>query len=240
MPTTRRDFPAPISTFSRERMRFSRRPPPTSASVSAALARRLGAPPKGDALVHGDLHLRQFLMDGDAISLVDLERAGRGSAEGDMGLLLANLDDMAMRHYGHALRLRAFTATMLDAWSKTRGNVDAAALTLGRARGLLGLALLPLRRFEPHAETLFKERLALAERLLADARPATPAADWELLFPKPKTPWSAVLADGTPALYDPSSGALTPLPWEQDPVTSPHHDLRGRGEVVARRAGNRP
>ncbi len=205
----------------------------------AALQHRLGPPPRGDSLVHGDLHLRQFLMDGDALALVDLERAGRGSAEGDMGLLLANLDDMALRHYGHALRLRTFTAAMLDAWREARGRIDEQALTLARARGLLGLALLPLRRFEPHADALFKERLALAERLITEAAPTSTPIEWELLFPKPKSPWSAVLRDGTPALFDPADGRLTPLPWEQDPVTAPHHDLRHRGELVARRAGNR-
>ena len=204
------------------------------------LSRSLGSVPAGSKWIHGDLHLRQFLVDKDGIGIVDFERAGRGSPEVDMGLLLANLDDMALRHPHCAPLIPSFITELVAEWNKSLVGHDRIALRNARIRGLLALAVLPLRRAEPDAEQLAEHRLKSAEALFdRDTKDAPRADDWDCLYPKPKAPWAARLADGRAALYDPHSSTLTPVLLRDDPIMSSHQDLVAQGRLLAHRAHGR-
>ena len=66
---------------------------PDCAAAASALHERLaGGPPESPAVhLHGDANLRNALLDGDRIGLVDLEDAGAGPAAADLGFVIAGL-----------------------------------------------------------------------------------------------------------------------------------------------------
>ena len=68
---------------------------PDVADDAQALAERLGErrTVPGSALLHGDVHLKNGLLAGDQVHLVDLDQCARGHPAADIGSLLA-----ALRH----------------------------------------------------------------------------------------------------------------------------------------------
>ena len=68
---------------------------PDVGGTAQTLAARLGGdgPFPGTALLHGDVHLKNGLLDGDHVNLLDLDQFARGHPAADLGSLLA-----ALRH----------------------------------------------------------------------------------------------------------------------------------------------
>jgi hypothetical protein len=129
---------------------------PDCAAAAARLRERLAATPgDGPAVhLHGDPNLRNALLDGDRIALVDLEDAAAGPAAADLGFVIAG---GSRRHAAALLRGYARLATPPDA-AQLRWHAAASAL----AR----IAVPAVGRVRPAALATLGALLAAAEALL--------------------------------------------------------------------------
>jgi len=94
------------------------------------------------SLLHGDLHLDQFLIEGSQPVLLDFDRAGRGYASLDIGSMLEDL------------RLRGITpeqsSSFLESYrSECSVEMTPKVLRVGRALAILRRASEPLRNLDP-------------------------------------------------------------------------------------------
>ncbi|MCB1955977.1 MAG: phosphotransferase [Rhodocyclaceae bacterium] len=108
-----------------------------------------------EATLHGDLHPRNILVNGDALSLIDLDGARGGPAVLELGAWIAEALDRAI-HAGTPLdQVQASAESMLDAYTQaSRQPVTQALVAWATARALLcerayrGMANLRPGRFE--------------------------------------------------------------------------------------------
>ncbi|MEC9477348.1 MAG: aminoglycoside phosphotransferase family protein [Planctomycetota bacterium] len=94
------------------------------------------------SLLHGDLHLDQFLLDEDRPVLVDFDRAGRGYSCLDIGSLL---EDLRSRDVPES----ALTALVEKYQSVSSSPIALNNLLIGQAMSLMRRASEPLRNLEP-------------------------------------------------------------------------------------------
>ncbi|HEX2103546.1 MAG TPA: phosphotransferase [Solirubrobacteraceae bacterium] len=112
---------------------------PDVAAAAERLAGDLAAEaPRGEAPVclHGDVHLKNGLIDGRRVALIDLDQAGLGQAAADLASVLASLRYRALvtdeRARGEKLR-----AALLDGYGSLRELPDPATLRWHVAAALL-------------------------------------------------------------------------------------------------------
>lgn len=114
------------------------------ARLTAHVERRTAALPHGTPRVlHGDLSRDQLVVDGAEVSLLDLDRAGRGETAYDLGSLLA--DDIARGYADGQRPLDAF----LDGYAAHAPLPSAEALAAHTAAHLLQRAAEPFRTAHP-------------------------------------------------------------------------------------------
>jgi aminoglycoside phosphotransferase len=112
--------------------------------------------------VHGDFHDAQFMVDGGEVSgLLDVDGAGRGTREDDLGTLFGHLSVRALGGGGAAAGgWLAACAAVLPGW------VDRAELKRQAAAAVVGLATGPFRVQSPGWQRDSVARLDLAQRWL--------------------------------------------------------------------------
>ena len=94
------------------------------------------------SLLHGDLHLDQFLLDEDRPVLVDFDRAGRGYSCLDIGSLLEDLRSREASEEARAAFLYGYQST-------SSAPLDSDQILIGQAMSLLRRASEPLRALDP-------------------------------------------------------------------------------------------
>lgn len=144
---------------------------PETATAAHGLSERLSAmaPAPGTALVHGDLHLKNAMLAGDRLSLLDLDQAGAGQPAADLGSLLA-----ALAHSRVAGRLAAedeqrLGELLLTAYRNAGGRVEQDELRWHVAAALLAeRALRAVNRVLPDTLDRLDELLAEAASLVGE------------------------------------------------------------------------
>jgi len=139
--------------------------PGTRIGALADRLRRFDVRPR-TAVIHGDLHDAQILVDphGAVAGVVDLEALGIGDQLDDLGRLLAHV---LMRGFvGEISEAKATAVT--EAWlAGFAGHVDVDQLRHRTAVALLWLAPGPLRTGHPHGDRAMTRALEAAESLVA-------------------------------------------------------------------------
>ncbi|WP_221931627.1 phosphotransferase [Palleronia caenipelagi] len=91
----------------------------TSQDIAEALHALGRLPTKGNALLHGDMHLGQMIDASDGtVWLIDLDDLCLGPAEADLGNLIANLATQAQLGDSFAKRLAFWRREVEAAWAK--------------------------------------------------------------------------------------------------------------------------
>ncbi|MEA2385109.1 MAG: hypothetical protein QOH72_5080 [Solirubrobacteraceae bacterium] len=136
--------------------------------AAARLAGELAAapPPAGEAVcLHGDVHLKNGLLQGRRVALIDLDQAGLGPAAADLGSALAGIRYHALVG-DEAARGRRLQRALVDGYASLRDVPDTETLCWHVAAALLSeRALRAVSRIRP-------DGLAHLGAVLADARAA--------------------------------------------------------------------
>ena len=111
------------------------------------------------SLLHGDLHLNQFLLDEDRPILVDFDRAGRGYNCLDIGSLM---EDLKSRNVSTA----TLSALLNGYQSSSSLPLTSDHLSIGRAISLLRRASEPLRKLDPDWTTKLLNAVEQSQLLL--------------------------------------------------------------------------
>jgi len=123
--------------------------------------------PKTTTVIHGDLHLNQFMVGAEKLWLVDWERASYGNSYSDIGRLLAHPLALVVRRPELATsQLLEYVSDVVDLY---RRLVPAAGTDLDfyTAVGLIDQALLVSRHLEPQWQVRSHRILALAGGVLS-------------------------------------------------------------------------
>ena len=137
-------------------------------ALVAALAQGLSENDATPCATHGDLHDKQILLDGERVSLIDLDQAAIGDPRRDLALLFAHLERDALVGTLGAERARAVREAVVLGYEKAGGRV-AAPLDLHVAEALVGLAHHPFRRREPEWAARTTAIVERAETLVSSA-----------------------------------------------------------------------
>lgn len=139
------------------------------------LSEQLSAP--GDLVpVHGDLHAKQLVLDGDRIGLLDLDRAALAPRAEDLGNLFAHIERDEVLGRLPPGRSDEVAQALLAGYRAAGGmQPTTAAIAAERAAGLLRLAMQPFRDREPHwrrgVGTLLDRVAAAGHEARAGGRP---------------------------------------------------------------------
>ena len=134
----------------------------TARDTAAEIARRETDEP--DVCVHGDLHPKNALVDGDRVGLVDLDQTARGAASAELGSLFAGLCYARAVGRLDVATERGCAAAVAEGYATVRPLPSAAALRRATAAALLAeRAVRAVNRVRP-------EGLAALRPLLAEAR----------------------------------------------------------------------
>jgi aminoglycoside phosphotransferase (APT) family kinase protein len=113
-------------------------PPLHDRVTTLACALSDAVPSSGDdVLVHGDLHLKNALLDGYTVWLIDLDQAGRGPAAADIGSVLALLRSRAVIGALTWREATELTLRFLDGYEAVRPLPELSALRWHTAAALL-------------------------------------------------------------------------------------------------------
>jgi len=140
-----------------------------SGLVAAALTRTVPdgvAPNTGYAVLHGDLHSKNVMVNEGAVTAIDLERVAFGPAEIDLGFFRAHALARPIRAGVSSFGCGPFTDDVIDAYCSNGGRLAAAPLAWHTAVGLIDQALLTVRHLEPNADRKGSDLLARALSLL--------------------------------------------------------------------------
>jgi aminoglycoside phosphotransferase (APT) family kinase protein len=140
--------------------------------LGRALSSRLAGAGEARVLVHGDFYDDQLMVDGDGITVLDLDEAAIGDPRVDVANLLAHIsvwEDGAMgwEVEGSGGAIDAARAAFIDAWAKG-GARDLGDLAAYEAAALVNLSVAPFREMAEDWPCRMERRLALAEARLAD------------------------------------------------------------------------
>jgi Ser/Thr protein kinase RdoA (MazF antagonist) len=139
---------------------------PDVAAIAALLAGELAddaRPGEAPVCLHGDVHIKNGLLDGRRVALIDLDQAGFGPAAADLGSVLAGLRYRALVT-DEAARGEKLRGAVLEGYSSLRELPDPEALRWHVAAALLTeRALRAVNRIRPAG-------LAHLAEVLNDAR----------------------------------------------------------------------
>jgi Ser/Thr protein kinase RdoA (MazF antagonist) len=145
---------------------------PDAAGPALTLLERLDAdsPPTGSTLVHGDVHLKNGLMYGGDVHLVDLDQCGRGHPAADVGSVLAGLRHRRLVGGITQVEEDQLRAAFLAGYA-THDVIDAAALRWHTVAALLvERAARAVHRVLPTSLTRLPALLHEADAVLATSR----------------------------------------------------------------------
>jgi Ser/Thr protein kinase RdoA (MazF antagonist) len=143
---------------------------PDCREAAAALCSRLleGDAAGPDVHVHGDANLRNALLDGGRVALVDLEDAAAGPAAADLGFVLAGLVAARVQGRTTATEHAGLAAALLAGYASAAALPERPALRWHTAASALARVAMPaVGRVRPVA-------LARLDALLAAARELAP------------------------------------------------------------------
>ena len=124
---------------------IARARPDAGRSAELLLAALLGGRPTAapEVCLHGDANLRNAILDGEGVALIDLEDVAAGPAAADLGQLLAAL--LAARVLGRitSSRERALGAALLDGYRAAARMPDPGSLRWHTAASVLARVALP-------------------------------------------------------------------------------------------------
>jgi aminoglycoside phosphotransferase (APT) family kinase protein len=130
--------------------------------------RLLETPPRRIVPIHGDLHLKQFVVGDDGPRLLDFDRARRADPAEDLGSLLGNL----RRRSINSARQDTFDALFqlfLGQYEAAGGEVDTDRIHLFAAFRLIELAVEPFRNRRPGWIRRIPKYIEAAEQILEAA-----------------------------------------------------------------------
>lgn len=121
---------------------------------------------EGDPVpVHGDMHDGQVLVaDGAVSGLLDVDGAGTGLQAHDAGSLVAHVEAIGLVWPGAAVRARAYSEAIAEAW---RPLVGARSLARATAGAWIGLATGPYRAQDSDWQAATEYRIRRAGEVLA-------------------------------------------------------------------------
>lgn len=129
--------------------------------VARHISRELDDDPGSQAALHGDFHLDQLIDAGDAVGIVDLDEAGFGAAEWDLGNIAGHL---------HVRQLdvcpdqaRSFSEALCDAYRASGGRASVEQVRLQTAHSIFRLAARPFRDRESDWPERIERILVLSE-----------------------------------------------------------------------------
>lgn len=145
--------------------------------VATSLA---AAEPRGrtTALIHGDLHDKNVMVNEQGVWFIDLERVAIGSPASDLGRLRAHALSLEVRQPGFSSRALPHAEHVIDRYRHaSRGAaqraIGDAELAWHCAIALVDQALLVARHLEPGHETTARALLEMAIDQLAGSLPAS-------------------------------------------------------------------
>jgi aminoglycoside phosphotransferase len=147
---------------------------PDLAPAARDLARRLAitrrdGPP---VMVHGDCHPKNAIVDGDRMTLIDLDQAGRGTAAADIGSLLARGRVVGIVGGEDAAAVGQFADAFLAGYASQRALPDPAAIRWHTAAALVvEQAVRAVNRVRPDVLARLGEVLGAAADLLPAGSP---------------------------------------------------------------------
>ncbi len=129
------------------------------------IARRL-PPPSTVATLHGDLHLKNFLIEGDRAELIDLDTLRAGDPHEDLGSFAASLYHRALLGEASVEAVEAAIALFVKAYRENVSwTVDDDTVALQTARALI--VERARRAVTRRKGDVVEQLLAIAERLVA-------------------------------------------------------------------------
>lgn len=137
--------------------------------VAARLTPAQPATEARGALIHGDLHDKNVLVNNDQVWFIDLERAAVGSPASDLGRLLAHAISLEIRQPGWSPGSLAHAEAVIEAYRRLPGaaKIDERTLAWFCAIALVDQALLVTRHVEAGWATSARALLATAIDQLA-------------------------------------------------------------------------
>jgi len=130
--------------------------------------RRAHRPPGGCVLLHGDCHPKNALVDGERVSLVDLDQAGLGSAAADLGSLLARGHVATLLRSRSPVEDAAVAGAFVAGYRSVRTPPPDAAIRWHVAAALLGeQAVRAVSRVRPDVLAVLPSLLDRAQEVLA-------------------------------------------------------------------------
>lgn len=143
---------------------------PDVAELARGVGERLAATvPVASApvLLHGDVHPKNVLVDGDRVHLIDLDQAGWGSAAADMGSMIARLRHGVLVGETAGGTAGPLAASFLHGYATVRPVVSAAELRWHTAAALVvERALRAVTRLHPAGLAVLAGTLADAHAVL--------------------------------------------------------------------------
>ncbi|MFT7620578.1 MAG: aminoglycoside phosphotransferase (APT) family kinase protein, partial [Planctomycetota bacterium] len=202
--------------------------------------------PEDVGVVHGDLHPKQFLFDGEALTLVDLERSCLSHPAIDAGHFLAELQLYDDSHPDQTAKVRGFGARFLAAWSEGFSARVVAAIPLARALGFLAAAGRVARQAKTsQSDTSVLQLLSYVGIELARI-PEEPQnkPEWVQLYPGSRTPWAGLgvlESDGREEYgqFDPETGTFRFIEPAHDEALPGLAHAINEGELISWRPGRR-
>lgn len=136
------------------------------ARLAARIGSALAALPTVRGPRHGDFSADQVLVDGDAVTIIDLDRADAGDPVADLGLFAATSLRVAASGPLTAAAARSQAATLVDGYVDAGGADPAATLDVWTAAWLMRLAAEPFRYREDDWSARGEAMLELAAGML--------------------------------------------------------------------------
>jgi aminoglycoside phosphotransferase (APT) family kinase protein len=144
------------------------------------LARRLReAPPQQLVTIHGDLHLKQFVVGENGPRLLDFDRTRRSDPAEDLGSLLGNLRRRAINSHDSEEYDQLFQR-FLGQYEAAGGHVDHRRIDLYAALRLIELAVEPFRGRHPDWVNRMRPFIAAAQRIIGTFPDASQSSPTEL------------------------------------------------------------
>ncbi len=142
-------------------------------NTAAALRRTAPQSRSSDVLLHGDLHAKNILIDGEQMVFVDLERVAMGPVAIDLGYFHAHAIAHAIRTPGESPTAETYAVSTIDSYRTRFAPIADDELGWHTAIGLVDQALLVARHLEPGWRAT---SAALLDAAVAHLRPRTLSA----------------------------------------------------------------